>query len=113
MNIVCNGEHTFYDLLENKDITKGVPELKEYYEKSGVLELVEEIKKNSVTFNNYMTYIRDSYKKTRDTALGAEYPMPVLSNYIDPKYELLSLENLCRMADEVLQIQKKYPQVFG
>ena len=113
MNIVCNGEHTFYDLLENKDITKGVQELKEYYEKAGVFSLVRELKENPVTFNSYMTYIKDSYKKTRDTALGAEYPMPVLSNYIDNKYEMLSLENLCKMADEVKEIQKRYPRIFG
>ena len=113
MNIVCNGEHTFYDLLENKDITKGVHELKEYYENAGVFDLVAEMKKNPVIFDSYMTYIKDSYKKTRDTALGAEYPMPVLTNYIDAKYEKLSLENLCKMADEVKAIQKKYPDIFG
>ena len=113
MNIVCNGEHTFYDLLENKDITKGVQELKEYYENAGVFGLVRELKENPVTFNSYMTYIKDSYKKTRDTALGAEYPMPVLSNYIDEKFEILSLENLCKMADEVKEIQKRHPDIFG
>lgn len=113
MNIVCNGEHTFYDLLENKDITKGVQELKDYYEKSGVVDLVKEIKDNPVIFDSYMTYIKDSYKKTRDTALGADYPVPVLSNYIDKKYEKLSLDNLCKMADEVHEIQKRHPEIFG
>ena len=113
MNIVCNGEHTFYDILENKDITKGVQELKEYYEKSGVFDLVRQIKENPVTFDGYMTYIKDSYKKTRDTSLGSDYPMPVLSNYIDKKYEKLSLENLCRIADEVEEIKKHYPAIFG
>lgn len=113
MNIVCNGEHTFYDMLENKDISKGVPELEEYYRKSGLVKLVRDLKEDPVSFNSYMTYIKDSYKKTRDTALGADYPMPVITNYIDDKYAKLSLENLCKIADDVKEIQKKYPAIFG
>lgn len=113
MNIVCNGEHTFYDYLENKNISKDVPELQEYYEKSGVIDLVQDLKRNKVSMIGYKTYIKDSYKKTRDTALGAEYPMPVITNYVDKKYQKLSLENLCKIAEDVHEIQKKYPQIFG
>ena len=100
-------------MLENKDISKGVSELQEYYEQSGLVKLVQELKEDPVSFSSYMTYIKDSYKKTRDTALGADYPMPVITNYIDDKYAKLSLENLCKIADDVKEIQKKYPAIFG
>lgn len=113
MNVLGNLEHLYYDICENKDITKGVKELKEYYEKAGLFKEVEEIKNNPVLSNEYKRYLKDSYKRVRDIDLGSsKYPLD-LGNYIDSKYcKNLSIEGLQELEKGAEKIKAKYPQLF-
>ena len=125
MNYINDVEHYIYDVLENKDITKGIPELKQFFEASGFEKAVKEVfGKQNIDPNSpeaklptkeqrYMdyehamfAYIRDS--ETPTYKFGKMFK-PILADFGLGEYEsVLSFDALNGMNEKAQIIKAKY-----
>ena len=121
MNYINDVEHYIYDVLENKDITKGIPELKVFFESSGFEKAVREVfgkdqasssklpskEQRYMDYEHAMfAYIRDS--ETPTYKFGKMYK-PILADFGLGEYEsVLSFDALNVMNEKAQIIKEKY-----
>ena len=113
LNYIGNVEHIIYDILQNKNISKNIPELKEYYDKIGIEKAVKEVFNDKKKEQAYFNYEKAMYYWVRNnetqTDANRRYPKPRLYEYgLDDYWNLLSFDSLQRISKRASEIQKKY-----
>ena len=61
LNDIGQREHLIYDILEGKDISQGIPELRKYYDSTGIEKAVNEVFNDDVKEENYIKYENSMY----------------------------------------------------
>ena len=98
LNDIGNKEHLIYDIIEKKNISKDIPQLKEYYDSIGIEKAVNEVFNNEAKEQRYTDYERAYYsfirnKETNDKHVSLKKPL--LAEYELGEYEhLLSFDAL-------------------
>lgn len=113
LNYIGNVEHLIYDILQNKNISKNIPELKKYYDKIGIKKAVKEVFNDPKKEQAYFNYEKAMYYWVRNnetqTDVSRQYPKPRLHEYGLEKYwDLLSFDSLIRIDATASEIKKKY-----
>ena len=113
LNYIGNVEHIIYDILQNKNISKNIPELKEYYDKIGIEKAVKEVFNDKKKEQAYFNYEKAMYYWVRNnetqTDANRRYRKPRLYEYgLDDYWNLLSFDSLQRISKRASEIQKKY-----
>lgn len=107
-------EHLIYDILEGKNISKGIPELKEFYESTGIVNAVNEVFNDPQKEEAYLEYEKTTYAKIRNSekdSKGGEkqaVEYPLLTDFGLGAYEVLSFESLDYIDKKANLIKKKY-----
>ena len=102
-----------YDILENKDISKGIPELRKYYDSIGIEKAVNDVFNDEKKEENYIRYENSMYywirhKELRRNKPTAEYLKPRLNMFELPGYEILDFDSLARIDKEAEKIKRKF-----
>lgn len=112
LNTIGQIEHLIYDILENKDISKGIPELREYYDSIGIEKAVNEVFNDDKKEENYIRYENSMYYWIRHTETKNKqkisYLKPNLSDYELKDYEILGFDSLAEIDKEAQKILNKY-----
>ena len=111
LNYIGQCEHLIYDILEKKDITKGIKQLADYYDKLGIVSTVKSLFNDPKKENKYIDYERTYYSYVRNKELGEPLFMekPKLSDYGLGEYEdLLSIDALKLIDEEATKIKNAY-----
>ena len=115
LNYIGNVEHLIYDILQNKNISKNIPELKAYYDKIGIEKDVREVfndPKKELAYFNYekaMYYWVRNNETQKDT--DRKYPKPRLYEYgLGEYWNTLSFDSLMRIDKTASAIKKKYKE---
>ena len=113
LNYIGDVEHLIYDILQKKDISKGIPELKEYYDKIGIEKAVKELFNDKKKEQNYFNYERAMYywvrNKETQTDNSRKYPKPRLHEYgLEEYWRLLSFDSLRRIDEKANEIKQRY-----
>lgn len=112
LNEIGQREHLIYDILEKKDITKNIPELKLYYDSIGIKKAVCEVFNDSSKEEKYTDYERAYYSYIRDkesTEKKYKLSKPFLADYGLGEYEgLLSFDSLKNIDQTANEIKDKY-----
>ena len=99
--------------MQKKDISKGIPELKEYYDKIGIEKAVKELFNDKEKEQNYFNYERAMYywvrNKETQTDNSRKYPKPRLHEYgLEEYWRLLSFDSLRRIDEKANEIKQRY-----
>lgn len=129
MNYINDVEHYIYDVLEKKDITKGIPELKKFFDSCGFAEAVKEVfvdPQSPDEFKNhmepketrYMNYEHAMFAYTRDketpTYKFGKIEKPIMEDYGLGEYEnILSFDALKNINEKAKIIKEKYGKDSG
>ena len=113
LNDIGQIEHLIYDILENKDISKGIPELRKYYDSIGIEKAVNDVFNDEKKEENYIRYENSMYywirhKELRRNKPTAEYLKPRLNMFELPGYEILDFDSLARIDKEAEKIKRKF-----
>ena len=113
LNYIGNIEHLIYDILEKKDISKGIPQLKEYYDSIGIVKAVKEVFNDPAKEEKYTDYEKAYYAYVRnkeESGTNVSIAKPLLAEFGLGEYEhLLSFDAL-----EVIDNKaKEIKAVFG
>lgn len=111
LNNIGNREHLIYDILENKNISKDIPELKQYYDSTGIVEAVKKVFNNAELEEKYTDYERAYYSYLRNEETGKPLHMkkPLLMEYGLGEYEnVLSFEALEIIDEKAKAIKAHY-----
>lgn len=124
MNYINDVEHYIYDVLEKKDITKGIPELKKFFDSCGFAEAVKEVFIDPQTFEEfknhmqpketrYMNYEHAMFAYTRDRETPSykfgKIEKPIMEDYGLGEYEhILSFDALKNINEKAKIIKQKY-----
>lgn len=114
LNKIGQIEHLIYDILENKDISKGIPELKEFYDATGIVKAVNEVFNDSKKEEAYLQYEKTVYSKIRkrenakSSERTAKLEYPLLADFGLGAYDVLSFESLEYIDNKANLIKKKY-----
>lgn len=112
LNDIGQREHLIYDILEGKDISQGIPELRKYYDSTGIEKAVNEVFNDDVKEENYIKYENSMYYFIRHNETrkknGPKYLKPLLSMYELKGYEILGFDSLARIDKEAEKIKEKF-----
>ena len=111
LNYIGQVEHLIYDILENKDISKKIPELQTYYDSIGIKKAVEEVFNNPDKEAKYTDYERAYYSYIRNKESEKKYKLdkPLLEDYGLGEYEgLLSFDSLKHIDEKAKEIKERY-----
>lgn len=112
LNDIGQIEHLIYDILEGKDISQGIPELRKYYDSTGIEKAVNEVFNDDVKEENYIKYENSMYYFIRHNETrkknGPKYLKPILSMYELKGYEILGFDSLARIDKEAEKIKEKF-----
>lgn len=114
LNKIGQIEHWIYDILENKDISKGIPELKEFLDATGIVNAVNDVFNDPKKEEAYLEYEKTAYAKIRENekknknvrSTDVEYPL--LADFGLGAYDVLSFESLEYINNKASLIMKKY-----
>lgn len=114
LNKIGQIEHLIYDILENKDISKGIPELKEFFDSTGIVNAVNDVFNDPKKEESYLEYektvyakIRENEKKNKQTR-NKDIEYPLLADFGLGAYDVLSFESLEYINNKANLIMKKY-----
>lgn len=112
LNDIGQIEHLIYDILEDKDISQGIPELRKYYDSIGIEDAVNAVFNDDRKEENYIRYENSMYYWTRHNETrnkgSAFYAKPRLANYELKGYEILGFDSLAKIDKEANRIKKLY-----
>lgn len=112
LNDIGQIEHLIYDILEGKDISQGIPELRRYYDSIGIEDAVNAVFNDDRKEENYIRYENSMYYWTRHNETrnkgSAFYAKPRLANYELKGYEILGFDSLAKIDKEANKIKKLY-----
>lgn len=116
LNQIGQREHLIYDILANKNISKGIPELQAYYDSIGIVAAVKDVFKNPEKESKYLDYERAVYSWIRNNEKNLIkgvtpiiYDKPILTDFGLVEYEnLLSFDALKTIDDKANIIKAKY-----
>lgn len=124
MNYINDVEHYIYDVLEKKDITKGIPELKKFFDSCGFANAVKEVfidpqtpeefkKHMEPKETRYMHYEHAMFAYTRDRETPSykfgTIEKPIMEDYGLGEYEnILSFDALKNINETAKIIKAKY-----
>ncbi len=113
LNYIGNIEHLIYDILEKKNISKNIPQLKEYYDSIGIEKAVKEVFNNQAKEEKYTDYEKAYYAYIRNLEEPnnrVTIQKPLLAEFGLGEYEhLLSFDAL----DGIDKKAKEIKDVFG
>lgn len=113
LNYIGNIEHLIYDILEKKNISKNIPQLKEYYDSIGIEKAVKEVFNNPTKEEKYTDYEKAYYAYIRNLEepnTRITIQKPLLAEFGLGEYEhLLSFDAL----DGIDKKAKEIKDVFG
>ncbi len=116
LNYLGQIEHLIYDILAKKDIGKGIPELQDYYDSTGIVDAVNEVFSDPVKENAYLEYEKTTYARIRNGETKNKHvykeadDYPLLADFGLGQYEVLSFESLDLIDKKANLIKKKYGQ---
>lgn len=113
LNYIGNIEHLIYDILEKKNISKDIPQLKEYYDSIGIVKAVKDVFNDPAKEEKYTDYEKSYYAYVRnkeESGTNVSLSKPLLVEFGLGEYEhLLSFDAL-----EVIDNKaKEIKAVFG
>ncbi len=112
LNDIGQIEHLIYDILEDKDISGGIPELQKYYDSIGIESAVHEVFNDAEKENSYIQYEKAMYSWTRQNEISknnvSKYKKPNLEIFGLKDYKILSFESLAQIDKKAISIKKKY-----
>lgn len=112
LNDIGQIEHLIYDILEGKDISKGIPALREYYDSIGIEKAVNEVFNDERKEENYIRYENSMYYWTRHNEskkhTRAYYSKPKIGDYELNGYDVLSFDSLAKIDREAEKIKQTF-----
>lgn len=107
-------EHLIYDIIQGKDIGKGIPELQTFYDSTGIVKAVKEVFGDPKKENAYIEYEKTTYATTRNYEKNKkaqkdnDVNYPLLADFGLGEYEVLSFESLEHIDKKAKMIFNKY-----
>lgn len=100
INDLAESEHIFYDISQNKDLSRGNPQIKLITDP--LVKVVEEMnaKGNEHIKEAYSKYLTECYKYARMQELGISMKKPTLPSEVDP---MLDIDNIIRIHEMIEQ----------
>lgn len=100
INELAESEHIFYDISQNKDLSRGNPQIKRITDP--LVKVVEEMnaKGNEHIKEAYSKYLTECYKYARMQELGISMKKPTLPSEVDP---ILDIDNIIKIHDMIEQ----------
>ncbi len=100
INELAESEHIFYDISQNKDLSRGNPQIKRITDP--LVKVVEEMnaKGNEHIKEAYSKYLTECYKYARMQELGISMKKPTLPSEVDP---MLDIDNIIRIHEMIEQ----------
>ena len=100
INELAESEHIFYDISQNKDLSRGNPQIKLITDP--LVKVVEEMnaKGNEHIKEAYSKYLTECYKYARMQELGISMKKPTLPSEVDP---MLDIDNIIRIHEMIEQ----------
>ena len=114
LNYLGQIEHLIYDILAKKDIGKGIPELQDYFDSTGIVDAVNEVFSDPIKENAYLEYEKTTYAQIRNSETKNKHiyiedkDYPLLADFGLGQYEVLSFESLDLIDKKANLIKKKY-----
>lgn len=102
INDLAESEHIFYDISQNKDLSRGNPQIKQITDP--LVKVVEEMnaKGHEHIKEAYSKYLTECYKFARMQELGIPMKKPTLPPEVDP---ILDIDNIIRI-HEMIELAK-------
>lgn len=102
INELAESEHIFYDISQNKDLSKGNPKIKAITDP--LVRVVENMnaKGNEHIKAAYSKYLTECYKFARMKELGIPMKKPVLPDIVDP---MLDIDNIINIHNQITSIK--------
>lgn len=102
INELAESEHIFYDISQNKDLSKGNPKIKAITDP--LVKVVENMnaKGNEHIKAAYSKYLTECYKFARMKELGIPMKKPVLPDIVDP---MLDIDNIINIHNQITSIK--------
>ncbi len=100
INDLAESEHIFYDISQNKDLSRGNPQIKQITDP--LVKVVEEMNAegNEHIKEAYSKYLTECYKYARMQELGIPMKKPTLPSEVDP---MLDIDNIIRIHEMIEQ----------
>ena len=100
INDLAESEHIFYDISQNKDLSRGNPQIKLITDP--LVKVVEEMNAegNEHIKEAYSKYLTECYKYARMQELGIPMKKPTLPSEVDP---MLDIDNIIRIHEMIEQ----------
>ncbi len=100
INELAESEHIFYDISQNKDLSRGNPQIKRITDP--LVKVVEEMnaKGNEHIKEAYSKYLTECYKYARMQELGISMKKPTLPSEVDP---ILDIDNIIKIHEMIEQ----------
>ncbi len=117
LNKIGQIEHLIYDILEGKDISKGIPALRDYYDSIGIEKAVNDVFNDDAKEEKYISYentmyhwirLNESTKYSSKNGASRHYMKPKLSMFGLKDYEILSFESLEKIDKKAESIKKEF-----
>lgn len=98
INELAESEHIFYDISQNKDLSRGNPQIKRITDP--LVKVVEEMnaKGNEHIKEAYSKYLTECYKYARMQELGISMKKPTLPSEVDP---ILDIDNIIKIHEMI------------
>ncbi len=102
INELAESEHIFYDISQNKDLSKGNPRIKAITDP--LVRVVENMnaKGNEHIKEAYSKYLTECYKFARMMELGIPMKKPVLPDIVNP---MLDIDNIIYIHNQITSIK--------
>lgn len=108
LNKIGNDEHLIYDIIENKNISKDIEELKQFYESTGIIKAVNDVFNDKSKEQKYTDYERAYYSYVRNKeskSSHVELKKPLLAEFGLGEYEYIlsfdALKSINQKANEI------------